>query len=146
MTAMMMNMWYVINFQNKGKLSVISCALVHVNYFILFFNIFPTRLSPSRSALAGGSRGDGCRPHPEGFESQLRSSVGRSRRWIWEGRDVCPGVCANSGRWVKCLALNNYCRKLNFSRKVSLEVQFQHELIFYTLEWGVTFNALIFCK
>lgn len=35
---------------------------------------------PSCSSSAGGSGGDGCRPHPEGFETKFWSSVGRSGR------------------------------------------------------------------
>lgn len=85
------------------------CIVISVNNHLCPFNSSPLILRsfvfflPS-SSVAGRSGGDGCRPHPEGFETKLCSGVGRSGRRLWERRNFCPVVCTNFRRYAQLLS------------------------------------------
>lgn len=138
MTVMMMNMWYVITYTHHklAKRGEWDCIFLSM-WMILFSSLLTLRSflfscpPPPCSSSAGGSGGDGCRPHPEGSETKLRSSMGRSGRWIWEGRDVCPGVCTDPRRYAEVIkfSLTSLMRLFQTQRS-----QWKYRGLFHTLD------------
>lgn len=122
----------------------VLCIFIYVND-LFSLSIFVPSLPPPCSSLAGGSGGHGCRPHPEGFETELRSSVGRSGRWKWEGGDFCPGVCTDSRRYaeVRDLGWNHYFLYVFFFAKHCAQGFTQY--VKWCLIYAISENMWLMC-